>query len=380
MGDPTLKFPHSATHELFISLQIDPVSQRMYTYSIQLFNSKKNALDDFCTSDCVQMINGVAEENDYAELTTSFVQYLNSTMDYLWQIEARPVIFLPTEYERKCLQDVLIKCIAVDKYISVSAQQAAKQALLAMFSDALLLLINIDDIPEILDPSQAGPKVVIIEDIVRENVALPVYGFYRLQDMAHYMVKKHQYVMTDSDIYQKWESGQNINHDMENRMQIYFKIVERYKGLASHYQHHIEPDIDLFPLSPAELRLAQTRKFNSTYIGKLYFFKMLEAVTACEKKRMERFKGFGGLSEEKGGVLIKFLGFEDVESPVLKKKSKAARFEVIPRDHDDRPLDMLKVTTMSEYILVDDSDEVSSLSSYEDSISSWHLTNVCLLK
>ncbi|KAI8578590.1 hypothetical protein K450DRAFT_246575 [Umbelopsis ramanniana AG] len=357
MGNSTLKFPHSVTHELYISLLVDPVSQRMYTYSIQLYDSKKVAIDYFCTSKSIRMTNGVAEEKDCIQLAEMLAEDLVAILRWWHGTVMKLVMFLPTEYEKKCLQDVLIQCIAVDQPISGVARSAAKEVLLTMFSDGQLLTIDTDDIPEILDCSQAGPKIVIIEDIIRENVALPVYGFYRLQDMAYYMVKKHKHIMTDSEIYQKWESGQYINHDMKNRMKIYFKVVQRYKGLARNYQRHIEPGVNLFLLSPGEVRIARTRAFNSSYIGKLYFFKMFEAVTACEKKRKERFKGFEEDEEEKGGVHILFLGFEDVESPTLKTKSKAGRFAVIPRCDDDRPMDMLKVTTMLEYILVENSDE-----------------------
>ncbi|KAG2188163.1 hypothetical protein INT44_000914 [Umbelopsis vinacea] len=358
MGNPTLKFPHSTTNELYISLQMDPAYQRMYAYSIQLYNSKKRAMPYFCTSKSVKL--GVhTVDKDFKDLVASLATDLDELIDWWCQVEAKMVIFLPTEYEKNCLQDILIKCIAVDKGVSLETQQAAKDVLWMIFSDSQMLLVDTDDIPDILDPTQAGPKIVIIEDILRENVALPVYGFYGLQDIAHYMVKKNHNVMTDSDIYDEWQYSGDVDQEVYDRTEMYFKVVQRYKGLASHYQRNTILDTKLFLLSPAELRVGPTRSFKSTYIGKLYFFKMLETVTACEKKRKERFKGFANDEEDKGGVLIKFLRFEDVESPVLRTKSRAARFRVIPRDDDDRPLDTLKVTTMLEYILVDDSDEGS---------------------
>jgi hypothetical protein len=320
-------------------------------------------LDRLCFWECLEIQNGAADETESASLASRLFGDLLKISNFLCQNEATPIIVFGTEHERKCLQDILVKSISVDKNIVGAAQDAAKELLLTMFSDGQLLMIDTDDIPELLDYDHVGPKVVIIEDILRENVALPVYGFYDLEDIAHYMVSKYSPVMTDSDIYERWECGDNVNDDMFNRATIYFKVIQRYKGLASNYQRYREPGKELFLLSPNQMMPRITKKIQSPYIGKLYFFKMLEAITACEKKRMERFKGFGSdRYGDKGGILIQFQGYEEVESPKLRIKSKVGRFFVMTPNGDNRPLDTLKLTTMLEYILVEDSDEVSSMS------------------
>lgn len=336
----------------------------MYAYAVQLYTEKKKRLDHFCSCECLKIPKRVADDMEDVWLTVSLFNNLVKILNFLCNNQATPIIVFATEHERQCLQDILIKAIAVDNIIVETIQEAAKQLLLMMFSDGQSLMIDTDDIPELLDYGHLGPKVVIIEDILRENVALPVYGFYELGDIAHYMVSKYITVMTDSDIYEKWESGQKVNDDMFTRAEIYFKVIQRYKGLASNYQRYKQPGVNLFLLSPNQMMPRPTKKFQSPYLGKLYFFKMLEAITACEKKRMERFKGFGSdHDEDKGGIQIQFLGYEEVESPKLKIKSKVGRFFVLtPPNGDNRPLDTLKLTTMLEYILVEDSDEVSSMS------------------
>lgn len=352
-----MKFPNSPSHDLILSLQIDPVSQRIYAYSILLFDSRGQLVDDFDISSCIQ-IEEAAKLDDFAELSASFAMDLQRTMAYLELERARPAIFLPSEHERKCVQDTLIRCIAVDKDVDVEAQTAAKQVLLTMFNDAQMLLIETANIPEMLHRDQAGLKVAIIEEFVRENIAMPVPGFYRLQDLTYYLLQEKTEDINENEIYQRWERGEDVNFYMEARLKTYFRIIQAFRNLADKHERMSVRPFRLFLLSPDELRFVSTLEFKSSYLGKLCFFKMLETVTACEKMRMERFKGFGNDDEDKGGVHLRFVGYEEVQSAKRKFKSLAGRFQVLSKNPNDRPMDMLKITTMLEYILVENSDRV----------------------
>jgi hypothetical protein len=340
-----------------LSLQVDPLSQRIFAYSILLYGRNGQLVDDCDISCCIQ-IEEAATLEDFTAVTASFAMDLQRTMAYLVSERARPTIFLPSEYERRCVQDVLVRCIAVDKHVDREAQAAAKQVLLTMFNDAQMLLIDTADIPEMLHRDRAGLKVAIIEEFIRENVALPVPGFHRLQDLTHYLLHETADSLSESEIYQRWENGEDINIDLETRVKKYYRIIQAFRNLAEDYTLTSKRTMSPFILSPDELQFASTIEFKSPYLGKLCFFKMLETVTACERMRMERFKGFGSDDDDKGGIHLRFVGYEEVQSPKRKIKSLAGRFQVLSKYPDDRSMDTLKITKLVEYILVEDSNHV----------------------
>ncbi|GAB5587369.1 hypothetical protein Unana1_02269 [Umbelopsis nana] len=238
---------------------------------------------------------------------------------------ARVAIFLPTEYERKSVQDTLIKCIAVDKHTSMETQAAAKQILLTMFSDAQMLLVDNADVPEMLQCDGAGLKLVIIEDVIRENIALPVAGYYRLQDLTRYLLQQRESALTENDMYAKWEGGEDVNVYMEGRMRTYFRIIQAFRELANDYIQNLGSHNPLFPLSPGELRFTPTLEFKSSYIGKLCFFKMLETITSYEKMRMKRFKGYGEDDEEKGGIFLALPKIRGCAQPKAKNQKSGSK-------------------------------------------------------
>lgn len=341
-----------------ITVQVDPITQRIFAYSTLLFDSSGELVDDFDISSCIQ-VEESAEMEDFTALMVEFTMDLHRTLAYLEQQKSRTVIFIPSDRERKWVQDVLIRCIAVEKTISTEAQQAAKQVLLTLFNDTQMLLVDSDNIPEMLQHSSAGLKVTIIEEILRENVAIPVPGYYRMQDLSNYLLQKGTTIMMEQDIYANWEFGEDVNPYMETRAKTLLDIIQAYRELANDYAKSSSKSMPLFLLSPDVLHFAPTLTFNSSYLGKLCFFKMLETVTSYEKLRLERFKGFGEETETRGGVHVRFVGYEEVLSPKRKIKSIVGRFQVLPKDSDDRPMDTLKITNMLEYIVVEDSDQVN---------------------
>jgi hypothetical protein len=353
-----VKFPNSPDHNLLITLQVDPITQRMFAYSVLLFDSAGELVDDFDVSCCVQL-EEAAEMEDFTALTIAFTMDLHRTLAYLEQQQSRTVIFIRSDRERKYVQDVLIRCIAVEKNVSPEEQQAAKQVLLTLFNDTQMLLVDSDNIPEMLQQSSAGLKVTIIEEILRENVAIPVPGYYRFQDWSNYLLPNNTTIMIEDDIYAKWESGEDVNPYLETTARTLLNIIQAFRELANLYAKSCTNTKTLFLLSPDVLQFVPTLTFKSSYLGKLCFFKMLETITACEKLRLERFKGFGDESETRGGIHLNFVGYEEVSSPKKKIKSIVARFQVLPKNSDDRPMDTLKISSMLEYIVVEDSDQVN---------------------
>ncbi|KAG2181423.1 hypothetical protein INT43_009006 [Umbelopsis isabellina] len=282
IGKPTVKFSNSPDHNLLMTVQVDPITQRIFAYSTLLFDSTGELVDDFDISSCIQVEETAAME-EFSALMIAFTMDLHRTLSYLEQQKSRAVIFIPSDRERKWVQDVLIRCIAVEKNISTEAQQAAKQVLLTLFNDTQMLLVDSDNIPEMLQQSSAGLKVTIIEEILRENVAIPVPGYYRLQDLSKYLLQKGTTVMMEQDIYAKWESGKDVNPYMETRAKTLLDIIQAFRELANHYAKSSTKSMPLFLLSPDVLQFAPTLTFNSSYLGKLCFFKMLETVTSYDK-------------------------------------------------------------------------------------------------
>lgn len=317
----------------------------------------------------------------FTDLMREFVMALNSAFTQLATAQSRACLFVLTDADQQLIQDSLLRYVTLD-VAQPQLTSYAMRCLLSMFEDTQLLTTNLA-LPDLTSiPEQqylrSFPRVVVIENAIKANVALGVPGFYRLEDLFVWMVEpvlvssnasnqlgdlRRALPHVDSgQIHERWISSpprSSIDSLHSSRVSIASHILFAFRSLASRYCVSAKIALStIFLFSPPPFAFPKTREFQSPYLSKLYFFKQYEAVTACNQIRHERFRGIGGDErEDLGGVLIMFQGYDEIESPVLKKKSLVGKFKLV---EGTRSPYVLEPTGMNDYILVEDSVEVSA--------------------
>ncbi|RUS14846.1 hypothetical protein BC937DRAFT_93240 [Endogone sp. FLAS-F59071] len=377
IGRATASFPAETDHDLIITMSLDPLYTQPFGYAIALnkgseriYSHAYNVPKDF-----------MAPILAFTDLMREFVTALNSAFTQLATAQSRACLFVLTDADLQLMRDSLLRYVALD-VAQPQLTSYAMRCLLSMFEDTQLLTTNLA-LPDLTSiPEQqhlrSFPRVVVIENAVKDNIALGVPGFYRLEDLFVWMVEpmlvssnaslasnqlgdlRRALPHVDSgQIHERWISSpprSSIDSLHSSRVSIASHILSAFRSLASRYC--VSAGISLstiFLFSPPPFAFPKTREFRSSYLSKLYFFKQYEAVTACDQIRHERFRGIGGdEGEDLGGVLMMFEGYDSIESPVLKKKSMVGKFKLV--DGTRSPY-VLEPTGMNDYILVEDSVE-----------------------
>ncbi|RUP47523.1 hypothetical protein BC936DRAFT_145649 [Jimgerdemannia flammicorona] len=381
IGSPTASFPTETDDDLFITMSLDPLYLQPFGYAITLYNgnTQTRSYSHSIPKDIMPPILA------FTNLMEHFVTSLENTFTHLAATRSRACIFVFSDTEKSLIQASLIRYVSID-IANLGLTNKAMQCLLSLFEGAQLLTTEqaLPDLTSALEESQLPrifPRMVLLEHAVKDNIALGVPGFYRFEDLFEWMVEpmatsseaeivpeKHDGYRRDitrldnSQIYEQWmarSTEKEINDLHVSRNEITQLVLRSFRSLAARYSSATNTPLNaIFLFSPPLFAFSSTRKFKSTSLAKLYFFKQYEAVTSCEQMRQNRFLGLTGEDEDNlGGIRLRFEKYEEIESPVLKKKSLVGRFTLVARGDGSAPPDVLEPTSMSNYILVDDSVE-----------------------
>lgn len=365
-------------HDIFLSIIIDPLFLRPCSYGIEVFD----ALGKGHTRHIRSISRDEGDISKYMELGTMLVDDLTRILSNMEEIESRCAIFVPDNETnralRKCLYDVILW--SNPKYsISSATKENAMHCLLATFQDTQVLGIpGVKTYSTTMSTVSTG-RVVIMQQLISSNVALGVPGYYTFADIARWMLLDERSeaqtsaaldLLDGKAIFAHWlkdDDGKSDSvHDLVTAQIIWLhRILRRFRRLADDYVNSTGTDIYCLDCEPFVWPELQT--FRSPLLGRLSFFKKLEAVGNSDSLRSARIADFCGDTEKSPDKFrLCFTGYKEHVSPVRKVKSLLACFDVIPEEAgtNDVPLqlltDMLSVNTFKEYILVEDSPEVRS--------------------
>ncbi|CAJ0854432.1 13391_t:CDS:2, partial [Entrophospora sp. SA101] len=301
----------------------------------------------------------------FVDLMEKFVTKLAKCFEYLAKEKSRACIFVYSEQEKNTIKDSLLKILSMDSnLVPSSVGHLAARCLFNLFEDSSLLLASrnseINEIPELSGESSEFLRVIILEQAIRENIAIHVPGFYRLIDVWEQMVRpkledeqllellNEQAKNIDlEEIYSSWISskceeviGLNKAHLLRNDFAN--AVIKVYYMLLKEYTDDISSKL-LF--APSPFKFAEIRSFKNDYLGKIYFFKQYEAITESKQVRSGRFADYVS-DEAKNGILLQLDKF------INKSGSEwVMRFDVLS---DGKVGSLLEKSNLKEFILVED--------------------------
>ncbi|CAG8838924.1 5249_t:CDS:1, partial [Cetraspora pellucida] len=147
----------------------------------------------------------------FISLMKKFVECLVNIFASLNVDSSRACIFVYSEKEKIAIQDSLLKLITLnpDK-ISKKVQHKAIRCFFNIFEDCSLLLAAGNDYNRsglLDDELREFPRLIVLEQSLKENIAIKVPGFYRITDVWEQMVKPNlkydqvQYDLNDLETY-----------------------------------------------------------------------------------------------------------------------------------------------------------------------------------
>ncbi|CAG8549984.1 1569_t:CDS:10 [Funneliformis mosseae] len=170
------------------------------------------------------------------------------------------------------------------------------------------------------------PRLIVLEQSIRENVAICVPGFYCITDIWEQLVvpKMHDQVLLRSlkphvkhidfeCIFTFWHSAgpKQVNKFQLLRIDFGYAVIEAYYELLKESINDNSTSKLIF--DAPEFTLASTKTFKNNYLGKLYYFKLLEARAECKDKKSQRMSDY--LQNESAyGIKIQFEKFININS------------------------------------------------------------------
>ncbi|CAG8472272.1 33118_t:CDS:2, partial [Racocetra persica] len=359
---PTATFPRRTDHNLVIAMSLDNFVSRPFSWSICLYASNGNIINQFKYAKS----NSKSENetlSSFISLMSEFITCLERTFNFLSKNNSRACIFVYSEKEKIAIQDSLLKLITLDpNQISESDQHKAILCLFNIFEDCSLLLATENDYyksSELADEFREFPRLIVLEQSLKENIAINVPGFYRVTDVWEQMVKptlKYYQKPNDleyyidnidlEDIYATWVSATEnevINKILFMRSKFVNSVIHAYYALLNKSTNDIESILLFSPQAFVVSNVQAIQDFKHHYLRKLYFFKQFEAFTSSSQQKRDRLKD---LAQEEATCRIKF---DKIISDPNKSKELTAQFNVCNEDSFT-----FKKTILKEFILVED--------------------------
>ncbi|CAH1760618.1 8372_t:CDS:10, partial [Entrophospora sp. SA101] len=363
LGIATPSFPQITDHNLIISMSLDPFLSRSFGWAICIYTSDGKPIQSYRHADIISKDDAFGRK--FVDLMEKFVTKLAKCFEYLAKEKSRACIFVYSEQEKNTIKDSLLKILSMDSnLVPSSVGHLAARCLFNLFEDSSLLLASrnseINEIPELSGESSEFLRVIILEQAIRENIAIHVPGFYRLIDVWEQMVRpkledeqllellNEQAKNIDlEEIYSSWISskceeviGLNKAHLLRNDFAN--AVIKVYYMLLKEYTDDISSKL-LF--APSPFKFAEIRSFKNDYLGKIYFFKQYEAITESKQVRSGRFADYVS-DEAKNGILLQLDKF------INKSGSEwVMRFDVLS---DGKVGSLLEKSNLKEFILVED--------------------------
>ncbi|KAI9025001.1 P-loop containing nucleoside triphosphate hydrolase protein [Phycomyces nitens] len=378
IGKPSGSIPGHIDQDIYICFLVDPTHNRMCSYSIG--GVSKDGLDvQFSGSVDTTETKGIKA---HVILAAEFATNLFAVLTKMANTGAKFAIYVYESKTRLAIQECLCQLFSgkenleyIDDFENVMSN--AKECLLNLFVNVNLLKHSNALFPDHTNLDTLSPcRFVVLEDILRENIALGVPGFYSLVDIAVWMTtdfrsKESLEGISEEEMYDAWVSGQNsgLEDAKRSRIKVYGQIVKSYKAMASEYQK--QTGVCIFPLECQPFVWTRAVRYSNT-LARLMFFKYLELLASYEKLRTERLADLcivakSGLLEPTNGLLLEFVEYKKYTSPVRQYESLVGHF-VVGQDSMTRiRVDSLKINTFQEYILVPASSKgILEIISYPD--------------
>lgn len=350
---------------------VDPMYSRVCAYVICVYDFQSST---WC-EDLEASFHVPAAARSYSrfiELDAKMVQDLAKVLSFMEAKESRCTIFVSSNQAKDQIQKCCLRVTTMDTtdeedaVVDQDIVQKAMDCLLALFQDSKMLAIpGIADFPASLEHKVLAPLLVDVEQLVRENVALGVPGFYSLKSMARWMAPDHE-PKSDDDLYQEWHTATSdtvIDDLLMEQADMLRAIVAKYRDLAYYYED-ITGD-EIYCIENAPFIWPKTQHFRSSTFGRLAFFKIMECLSGCNNVRSSRLLDLAKTSSSGNhGIKLQFMDYEIIPKPTPKKpdnKQFLCWFKAIPEGRVPIKIltDSLSKNTMREYILVCDDREVT---------------------
>lgn len=389
MGYASVTIARDTDHAIYIYLQIDNFSQKPFVYGIETIEcgtGRKILNKYFATDYCRHLDNQIETYSDFVD---HFVGDLAHTLQLMDDKESRCLIYVYNSQEKKVIQSMLNRLVSSEGSDLVTLDQARKieiisdamRCLVVLFQDTQLLglpgVVNFPTMDDIQRTSSVG-RFVSIEELLQQNIALGVSGFYNLLDAVEWMAES--YIKDEDDdlsgidlnaIYNSWKISNSPQKDGELTYatehyvtQRFFwlqEIMQSYWILANNFMQ--ETNCELFPLICKPFKWPVVQPFRHQILAKLVFFRQLECIKACDELRMDRIRDLSriddaGSSNETsiGGLVLDLVGQERMTQYVTHLRFIARPLTNGPNVR--QKLDRLSIDTFKRYILIPDTREV----------------------
>ncbi|CEP09052.1 hypothetical protein [Parasitella parasitica] len=407
MGYASVHTAQKIDHAIYIYLQMDNYSQRPFVYGIQVIDDddQEAAAEHFYyTADYRENLSD--ELVVYGKFAKRFVSDLTQVLQLMDQQNSRCLVYVYNDHEKKQIQRFLYDVVIHSSRDLVSLpedekQQVVSQAmrcLVVLFQDTQLLglpgIVQFPDMDDLPKTSFVG-RFVSIEQLLQQNIALGVSGYYGLLDAVEWMTSKTASNEKDeedelvkglngldlNEIYTHWKTTPGNNGSacataststellVSRRFTWLQEIMSTYWRLATDYMTSTQTE--LFPLTCRPFKWPALKTFNNKLLAKLVFFKQLECIKSCDEVRMDRIRDLSKLEHPVsvndttlGGLVLEY------EYGVGQDYDYEHTFSASPLlngPHVQQKLESLKMDKFKQYILVpDDRDGIISTIVYPD--------------
>ncbi|KAF7728690.1 Tripartite DNA replication factor [Apophysomyces ossiformis] len=374
LGNGTTMMAWDISHDIFISMIIDPIYEKPCAYSIRVYDTNTGcSVSGGHYESSTPSLQGTDKVRaELAKLVKSFVLDLHAVLERMVGLRCILYVYQSTvkTHMQKCLVDLVSTGAEMVEPVGIRDEicRMAIQCLLVLFQDTQLLRITgVDTVPtsdgvEKKNVCTVVGRMAVLDQLLEENIALGVPGFYSFKDVVQWMVDRDAEVIDDDTLYEAWYSENGLASCFEKHITALRLILGCYRSLAKGYES--SSNEEQFPLKCAPFEWTQTQSFRSPILARLAFFKRLEAFTECDRirePRIQDYRSLGRYSKVPGrGLCLEFVEFKDVYSPKRKVVSRGACFKLVQEPF--RPpvqiqADMLSMNYFDRYLLVPDSRE-----------------------
>ncbi|KAL9556985.1 hypothetical protein MBANPS3_001622 [Mucor bainieri] len=408
MGYASVYTAKAIDHAVYIYLQMDSYSERPFVYGLQVVDAHSStvAADYYFTADYQAHLQD--ELVVYAAFAARFVADLTRVLQFMDQHRSRCLFYVYDGQEKKQIQRFLYNVVLHGNEDLVSLAHddkrrvisEAMQCLVILFQDTQLLglpgIVQFPDMDDLPKTSAVG-RFTSIEQLLQQNIALGVSGYYGLADAVEWMTAGSSPTSEEedeeedaeedallvkalsgldlNDIYTHWKTAPESDMAcaterlVSRRFGWLQEIMSTYWRLATAYMQ--ATGTDLFPLQCKPFKWPTVKQFNNQILAKLVFFKQLECIKSCDEVRMDRIRDLSKLEHHMsvndttlGGLILEY------EYGVGADFDYDHTFSVSPAlngPHVQQKMDSLKMDKFKQYILVpDDRDGIIETIVYPD--------------
>jgi hypothetical protein len=383
MGYASVSTAKEIGHAIYIYLQMDTYSQRPFVYAMKAVDVKNNTnyIEHTFATDYNQHVED--QLASYTIFVDNFIKDLVQILCAMDQLSSRCIFYVYNDQEKKMMQNFLYNLIQSEgkELVMLSFERKqeiisdAMQCLVILFQDTQLLglpgIVHFPDMDHMVKTASIG-RFCSIEELLQQNIALGVSGYYGLTDVVEWMTNREDDTANNSGldnntIYTQWKTpGQDIDCTTEKlvlqRFTMLQEIMETYWDLANEYMRHTQTD--LFPLVCKPLQWPTVQTYRHQMLAKLVFFKQLECIKSCDEIRMDRIHDLSKLEHSSsvnesnlGGLVLEYRKRIEGQS-AFDHHLIFAVSSFLNGPHVQQKLDRLTIDTFKQYILVPDTREV----------------------